>query len=125
MNDADAREYAISALGGVALELYSLLERKTEDVQPYVDLASKAQAAAHRLHVERDDEVPSMGHERPTSWAEWRDDFWQLSDRVVDLEEKVDELGRRVIGGPPVAGVVVGDGGELDREPPAAEQSNG
>jgi hypothetical protein len=99
VNDAEARDYSIQAFGEIAAELRFWRDPRSSS------LADRCLAAAERL---RD--------EQPVELEDVLNDFER---RLVGLEETVDALGRRVIGGPPPAGVVPVDGPELEREPEA------
>ena len=107
MNDLEARRYAIAALGAIAGELRgwpTVAERE----RWANGLADRCLEAAHRLNEERDElelaDVAAAVIEN-------------LDGRLGRLEEHVDAIGRRVIGGPPAAGIVPLDGDELDRDP--------
>jgi hypothetical protein len=105
--DAEAREYAIDALGAIAGELHS---GEFAGWPAAGDLADRVLAAAERLRDERDGQTFGQALDELVA---------DVDGRLARLEETVDALGRRVIGGPPPAGVVPVDGPELDREPDA------
>lgn len=96
MNDAEARDYAIRAFEGFARELEGALVHSRElDAGDFID---RMRTVAGRLDSER------LEADRIAELADVVDGLVELTGR---LEERVDYLGRRVLGGVPRGGLVV------------------
>jgi len=124
VNDLEAREYAIAALGAIAGELRPF--RPDDDriavQRRLAGLADRVLEAAHRLNEERDeldlaDVAAAVVQNVDERLERLERGELDVAERLGRLEEHVDAIGRRVIGGPPAAGIVPLDGEELDRDP--------
>jgi hypothetical protein len=99
LKDAEARDYAIDALEGLARELTGAIEHQRElDLSDYI---GRMLAAADRLEQERDDDD---------------DRLTVLEETVTELDDRVAFLTTKVLGGVPAVGVVPLDGPELERD---------